>query len=89
MAILHQGQVVARGTTEALIQPLAGKVYATRVRREDIPALAETHRLLNLRIHRGDMEALIYSESLPGEAFRPAEPTLEEAYFFHTGFSYT
>jgi len=89
VAILHQGRVVVRGKPEALIRPLAGKVYATWVRREDIPALAETHRLLNLRIHRGDMEALIFSEIPPGEAFRPVEPTLEEAYFFYTGFSYT
>lgn len=88
VAILHAGQVVARGTPEALIQPLVGKVYATRVRREEIHALAETYRLLNLRVRRGELEALIYSETPPDETFRPVEPTLEEAYFFHTGFAY-
>ncbi len=88
VAILHRGEVVARGTPEALTSALEGKVYAVAVRREEIPALAESMRLLNVRIRRGQLEALVYSETPPGEAFRPVTPTLEEAYFFHTGFSY-
>ncbi len=85
MAIMGDGEIVARGAPEALIDRIRGKVWRKTVERSDVEAMKSAYRVLSTRLLMGGSVVSVLSDTLPGEGFEPAgrDLSLEDAYFAH------
>lgn len=84
MAILGEGQLVARGAPEALIDKIRGKVWRKKVDKADVQSMKDTHIVLSTRLLMGGVIMTILSDNRPAPGFELApEPVLEDAYFAH------
>jgi hypothetical protein len=60
---------------------LRGRIWQRVVERDALDAFAREHAVVSTRMMAGRTVARIHSETPPGEAFEPAEPTLGDVYF--------
>jgi ABC-2 type transport system ATP-binding protein len=80
IALIAQGQLVAHGVPEALIDGVSGKVWEVVVPSADLLALRQKYLVSNTA-HRADgAHARVVAEAKPLPSARPLEPTLEDAY---------
>lgn len=83
MAIMGEGQIVARGAPETLIDKIRGKVWRKKVGHEDLERLKARDDILGTRLLMGESVVSILAAAAPEAGFEAAEPTLEDAYFAH------
>ena len=84
MAIMGEGEIVARGAPEGLIDKIRGKVYRKRVEKDQVAAMKEQYTVLSTRMLRGGQIVSVLADSNPGAGFEPvSKPNLEDAYFAH------
>jgi len=83
MAIMGQGQIVARGAPEALIEKINGKLYRKQAEKSDVEDLSAQHKVLRTRLSQGRVVVSILADEAPGNGFEAAAPKLEDAYFAH------
>ena len=84
MAILGEGELVARGGPEDLINKIRGKVWRKKVEKKDVEGLKKTHQVLSTRLLMGGVIITILADAKPATGFEvAAEPVLEDAYFAH------
>ena len=84
MAILGEGQLVARGGPEDLINKIRGKVWRKKVEKKDVEGLKKSHDVLSTRLLMGGVIITILADAKPAAGFEVAsEPVLEDAYFAH------
>ncbi|MCL4129137.1 UNVERIFIED_CONTAM: hypothetical protein GTU68_032820 [Idotea baltica] len=84
MAILGNGELVARGQPEHLINKIRGQVWRKKIDKSEVEALQQAHNVLSTRLLMGGVLITILAEQIPNDGFEPApEPTLEDAYFAH------
>jgi len=83
MAIMGEGQIVARGNPEDLITKIRGKVWRKRVDKTDVETLKEKHKVLKTRLLMGGVIVSILSNKKPEAGFEKADPSLEDTYFAH------
>jgi ABC-type multidrug transport system ATPase subunit len=81
MAILAQGKVTLQGKPLEVIRSLSGRIWKKLVRAEEIPAIAQSMRLVAVRRTAGERLVHVYSESEPAGGFEVAEADLEDVYF--------
>jgi ABC-2 type transport system ATP-binding protein len=80
IAVLHRGKLMASGTPEALVQPLAGQVWEWLVPAADVAGLRE-RLLVTSTLRRPDrVQVRAVSDRQPAAGARPVSPTLEDAY---------
>lgn len=82
MAILHNGQVVAEGAPEELVNTLQGKVWSCSVSLRELEEWQSKTNVLSCRPQSGNHLLRVWSDSSPGEAFSPATPDLEDFYAY-------
>lgn len=82
-AIMKDGRLVAKGTTEELIRLVEGKVWSSRVPTEELPALERRLRIINLRNEEEGMVSIRYLGDMPldGNGVREKE-RLEDLYLW-------
>ncbi|PHR55321.1 MAG: multidrug ABC transporter ATP-binding protein [Robiginitomaculum sp.] len=83
MAILGDGEIVARGAPEDLIGKIKGKVWRKQVDKADVEALKERHPILSTRLLMGGVIVSVLADSAPETGFKNSDPDLEDAYFAH------
>jgi len=83
MGIIGEGQLVARGAPETLINKIKGKVWRINVDKDAVPAMKENHQVLRTKLLMGGMIVSVFSETKPGKGFKQEDPTLEDTYFAH------
>ncbi|WP_371396895.1 ABC transporter ATP-binding protein [Fretibacter rubidus] len=84
MAIMGDGEIVARGAPEDLINKIRGKVYRKKVDKDQVEAMKEHYNVLSTRILMGGQIVSILSDTNPADGFQEvADPALEDAYFAH------
>ena len=83
MGIIGEGQLVARGAPEALINKIKGKVWRINVDKDVVPTMKENHNVLRTKLLMGSMIVSVFSDSKPGANFSQEDPTLEDTYFAH------
>lgn len=84
MAILGEGELIARGAPEALIDKIRGKVWRKKVDKSDVESLKEKHTTLSTRLLMGSVVITVLSDKKPETGFKlEKEPVLEDAYFAH------
>ena len=86
LAVMHRGAIVAASTPRAAAESLAGAVWEATLSRDAAAALPGALPLLSAQRHEGLVRVRVLSRAgSPGDAFRAAEPTLEDFYFSHVG----
>ncbi len=84
MAILGEGELVARDNPENLINKIAGKVWRKKVGKSEVKALKAAHNVLSTRLLMGSVIISILADARPEAGFEIApDPVLEDAYFAH------
>lgn len=84
MAIMGEGEIVARGAPETLIDKIRGRVWRKQVAKEDVADIEAAHDVLSTRYLMGGVVVSILSAKDPSSGFvAEAEPDLEDAYFAH------
>jgi len=83
MAIMGDGEIVARGAPEDLIAKIDGKVWRKQVEKTDVDTLKEKHKVLSTRLQMGGVIVSVLANETPGAGFKKDDPNLEDAYFAH------
>lgn len=83
MAIIGEGQVIARGAPESLIDKIRGKVWRKKVEKDQVAAIKASHKVLSTRLLMGGVVIAVLADSMPDTGFELEAPTLEDAYFAH------
>lgn len=83
MAIMGEGQIVARGAPEVLIDKIRTKVWRKKVEKADVDDVRAAHQVLSTRLLMGGVIISVLSDGKPAAGFQQADPVLEDAYFAH------
>ncbi len=83
MAILGEGELVARGAPEDLIAKINGQVWRKKLDKSEVKDLKERHKVLSTRLLTGGVVVSILADERPEAGFEQEDPTLEDAYFAH------
>jgi len=82
MAIMGDGEIVARGAPEDLIAKIDGQVWRKRVDKDAVETLRTGHQVLKTQIQKGGVTVSVLAGTAPN-GFKKAAPDLEDAYFAH------
>jgi len=84
MAIIANGEVLLEGVPEETLGALGGKIWSKVVSSDDeLRALESQMQILSTHLLGGQHEIRVYSDSNPGEGFRPVGSELEDVYFLN------
>jgi len=83
MAVMGNGQVVARGAPEDLIARIANKVWRKKVSKEEAVSVKAQDNFLSSRHLSGGVIVSVMSEGSPGAGWDQADAILEDAYHAH------
>ena len=83
MAIMGNGEIVARGAPEDLIGKIKKHVWRKTVEKDAVDAMKETYKVLSTRLLMGRVVVTVLSDTKPEAGFEQADPNLEDAYFAH------
>ena len=83
--IMDGGRLLLQGTAPELADTMRGRVWRLAVPREQAPLWQERAAVVSCR-RQGEQAVLrILAEERPGPGAVPCEPTLDDAYLYHTG----
>jgi ABC-2 type transport system ATP-binding protein len=83
MAIMGEGEIVARGAPEDLIAKIKGKVWRKKVDKADVDGLKEKYKVLSTRLLMGGVIVSVLADAAPEAGFEAQDADLEDAYFAH------
>lgn len=84
MAIMGEGQIVARGAPEDLVNKIRGRVWRKQIEKADLARFEDAPNLLSKRRLMGGVIVSLLSNDKPEAGFEPVDqPSLEDAYFAH------
>src|SRR5271163_771722 len=84
MAIISNGEVLLEGSPAETLQALRSKIWTKVVPTDsELKTLAAQFNVISTHLVGGLHEVRVFSESDPGEGFRPIEPGLEDVYFLN------
>ncbi|WP_109485479.1 ABC transporter ATP-binding protein [Occallatibacter savannae] len=82
MAIIAKGKVLLEGAPSEALSALDGKIWSKVVANdEELKALESEMQVISTHLIAGQHEVRIYSDSNPGDGFKPVESGLEDVYF--------
>ncbi len=81
MAIIAGGRVLQTGQPRAAIDALDGKTWRKVIDRGELAAHESDFTVISTRLVAGRTVIHVFAEDLPGAAFDPVPPDLEDVYF--------
>lgn len=82
MAIIAKGKVLLEGAPSEALTALDGKIWSKVVASDDeLKTLESEMQVISTHLIAGQHEVRIYSDSNPGDGFKPVESGLEDVYF--------
>ena len=81
MAIIDRGEILLEAEPLGAIDGMKGKVWRRVIEKRDLPDVERDHAVISTKLFAGRTVVHVYSESVPGPAFEPVEPDLEDVYF--------
>ena len=84
MAIISNGELLLEGSPADSLESLRGKMWSKVVATDDeLRALETTFNVVSTHLMGGQHEVRVFSDSDPGDGFRPADSELEDVYFLN------
>ena len=81
MAIIDQGQILLEAEPLRAVNDLRGRIWRRVVAKEDLAAVEREHAVISTKLLAGRTQVRVHNDAMPGPAFEPAEPDLEDVYF--------
>jgi ABC-type multidrug transport system ATPase subunit len=81
VGLMVGGRVVAHDTPAALIDSLAGKVWARTIDKAELPTYRTQFELIATRLRSGRTQIHVLADAAPDPAFEPVASNLEDVYF--------
>ena len=81
VGLMMGGRIVADDTPAALIDSLAGKVWARTIDKAELPAYRTQFELIATRLRSGRTQIHVLADAAPDPAFEPVASNLEDVYF--------
>ena len=81
VGLMVGGRIVANDTPAALIEALAGKVWARTIDKAELPAYRKQFELIATRLRSGRTQIHVLADAAPDPAFEPVASSLEDVYF--------
>jgi ABC-2 type transport system ATP-binding protein len=82
MAIIANGRLLLEGAPKDVIAALNGRIWSKVVSTDDeLRALEAQQHILSTYLIAGQHAVRVYSETDPGDGFRPVDSSLEDVYF--------
>lgn len=81
MAIINQGEILLEAEPLQAVAALQGRIWRTLIDKQELPALAQEHRIISTKLLSGRTLVHVYSPEAPGEGFELTAPDLEDVYF--------
>ena len=83
MAVMNQGAILLRDSPQDAATHLQNKVWTKKLT-EDLSVAQNKYNILSNSYNPDhSVNVRVYHEGSPGEDFSPAEPNLEDVYFYH------
>jgi ABC-2 type transport system ATP-binding protein len=84
MAIISAGELLLEGAPQEALHALQSKIWSKVVVNDDeLRALETQLRVISSHLIAGQHEIRVYSDSSPGDGFRPVDAGLEDVYFLN------
>jgi ABC-type multidrug transport system ATPase subunit len=84
MAIISAGELLLEGAPQQALHALQAKIWSKVVVNDDeLRALETQLRVISSHLIAGQHEIRVYSDSSPGDGFRPVDAGLEDVYFLN------
>ncbi len=83
LAIIHHGEVMVTGDPAQLAASLRGRVWQAAIGRADLEGCKQRLTVLSSRLSGGRTLVRVHSADEPEPGFQPAEPDLEDVYFWY------
>lgn len=82
MAIIAGGRLLLEGAPKEVIAALNGRIWSKVAATDDeLRSLEAQHHILSTYLIAGQHAVRVYSETDPGDGFRPVDSSLEDVYF--------
>ncbi|HEX7839616.1 MAG TPA: ABC transporter ATP-binding protein [Kofleriaceae bacterium] len=81
VGLMVGGRIVANDTPAALIEALAGKVWARTIDKAELAAYRDRFALIATRLRAGRTQIHVLADAAPDPAFEPVTSNLEDVYF--------
>ncbi len=81
MAIIDKGEILLEAEPLKSVDELQGRIWRRIISKEELPAIEREHAVISTRLLAGRTLVRVYSDSVPGGGFEPAEAELEDVYF--------
>jgi ABC-2 type transport system ATP-binding protein len=84
MAIIASGELLLEGAPNDALAALEGKIWSKVVSREDeLRTIEKQFQVISTHLVGGQHEIRVYSDTAPGDGFRPVDSGLEDVYFLN------
>jgi len=84
MAIMAVGELLLEGSPSETLAALEGKIWSKVVSSDDeLRSLESQMRVISTHLIAGQHEVRVYSDTCPGDGFRPVDSVLEDVYFLN------
>lgn len=81
MAIMGEGQIIAKGNPSTLISSLKDCIWTKIVEKNEVLHLKSKFQVISTKLIGGKTQLTIFSKTTPNENFEPKTATLEDFYF--------
>lgn len=81
MAIMNLGQVLYNGKTSGALDLINGKIWKSRISKEELQSYRERYKVISTRVVEGKIEVHAFGEERPAPGFEVVTPDLEDVYF--------
>jgi ABC-2 type transport system ATP-binding protein len=84
MAIIAAGELLLEGSPSETLAALEGKIWSKVVSSDgELRSLESQVRVISTHLIAGQHEVRVYSDTRPGDGFRPVDSVLEDVYFLN------
>lgn len=81
MAVMHEGEVVAKGSPAELVAALKGRLWQKTIDRNEIANFQGKTQILTTKVQGDGVTITLLSDKKPSEGFTVKQPDLEDVYF--------
>jgi ABC-2 type transport system ATP-binding protein len=82
IAVLDEGELIYRGTVEALLEEARGKLYTAVVSKTELPRLKEQYTVTSMVTQDNSVNVRLIADIKPFDKAAPCEPSVEDAYMY-------
>jgi len=81
LAIMVKGEIRVSGSSEEIIDKLAGRVWSKEINHQELPDYEAKHNVLLNRLKLDETTIVVYAENRPDDSFQSIDPVIEHVYF--------